>query len=99
MQRRLRALSSEADAAKVTLGEGKKAAKDEAITLPLNGDMQLLNLGDLFPTFAPTQPSASEGSGPAHSHQQVGRHGQLEAGLLGAPHSGRMHWTLSQEAL
>ncbi|KAI7836928.1 hypothetical protein COHA_009260 [Chlorella ohadii] len=43
--------AGEAAAAKVTLGGEKRAAREEAITLPLNGDLALLNLGDLSIAF------------------------------------------------
>jgi hypothetical protein len=80
-QKRLRALDGGVEggpAAKLTLGEGKAAAREEAITLPLHGDLQLLNLGwgDLFPAF-PTQGLLSEGGGgSARDGQQVGRRKQ-----------------------
>ncbi|PSC68963.1 malate dehydrogenase [Micractinium conductrix] len=71
--RRLRALEAPADAAagpgsprggaaaggRATLAQGQRAAREEAITLPLNADLQLLNLDQLFPAF----PSISEGGG------------------------------------
>jgi len=69
LQRRLRALDKPegalgGPAARAVLGEDKRAAREEAITLPLPGDMQMLNLGELFPTF-PTQPGVSEGGAPS----------------------------------
>jgi hypothetical protein len=52
LQRRLRVLDAEGEgAANVTLGQAARAAREEAITLPLTGDLQMLHLGELFPTF------------------------------------------------
>lgn len=67
-QHRLRSLGSTGGgeegpgAAKVTLGGEKRAAREEAITLPITGDMALLGLGELFPTF-PTQARPGRGLG------------------------------------
>ena len=78
-------------AANVTLGEAARAAREEAITLPLTGDMQMLHLGELFPTFpggfGATQ-ALSEGGGasggrPASSVVGAGAGGgQAEGALL-----------------
>jgi hypothetical protein len=72
MQRRLRAMDNgEAEARnRLTLGEGKAAAREEAITLPMDGDMRMLNLGDLFPDFP--APALSEGGTSGRRSGQVG---------------------------
>ena len=71
--------------ANVTLGEAARAAREEAITLPLTGDLQMLHLGDLFPTFpgvlgGATQAYSEGGSRPATSEVGAGRAAGLVQG-------------------
>ncbi|KAL4426043.1 hypothetical protein ABPG77_007839 [Micractinium sp. CCAP 211/92] len=75
MLRRLRTLDSGEGggvgaAPRAVLKEGNRAAREEAITLPLNADLGLMNLGDLFPTF-PTQ-ALSEGGASGAGRQVSG---------------------------
>jgi hypothetical protein len=82
-QRKLRGLDGKAEAAgaaaRLTLGEGKAVAREEAITLPLGADLgHYAHLGDLFP-FALGGPELSEGGASGRS-QQVKREGR-RAGL------------------
>lgn len=79
MQRRLRATDGgDAEARNnLMLGEGRAAAREEAITLPLDGDMRMLNLGELFPDFP--APTLSEGGLSGRHSGQVGAEGDAGA--------------------